>query len=88
MPSSLLIQCAEVVSKLDPRCNVMQLDDNGTCNVEGSVLLRRYMKSYRDIAKEMGVKLASEDCPAKAFPPSIIGEILWHSLQEHSKQGR
>ena len=35
LPASLLIQCAEAKSKLDSRCNVMQLDDNCNCDVEG-----------------------------------------------------
>jgi hypothetical protein len=54
----------------------MQLDDNCTVDQEGSVRLRSYRMAYRDLASEMGVRLASEDNPSKAFAPSKTGEIL------------
>ena len=74
--AKLLIQLAELKSGMDPRLNCQQLDDNCTAGPEGSSILRRYRKHYRDIAEEIGVRLAPEDDPSKAFPPSTEGEIL------------
>ena len=74
--AKLLINLAELRSGMDPRLNCQQLDDNCSAGPEGSHLLRRYRKHYREIAGEIGVKLAPEDDPSKAFPPSTEGEIL------------
>ena len=74
--AKLLIQLAELKSGMDPRMNCQQLDDNCAAGPEGSQILRRYRKHYRDIAEKIGVKLAPEDDPSKAFPPSTEGEIL------------
>ena len=74
--AKLLINLAELRSGMDPRLNCQQLDDNCSAGPEGSHLLRRYRKHYREIAEEIGVKLAPEDDPSKAFPPSTEGEIL------------
>ena len=43
---------------------------------KGSLRLRAYREAYRSLAEEVGVRLASEDNPSKAFPPSVKGEIL------------
>ena len=67
---------AEVESDFDSRQAIMQLDDNCVVDRKGSMRLRCYRKSYRARAVEMGVRLASEDNPSKAFAPSDEGEIL------------
>ena len=74
--AKLLINLAELKSRMDPRLNCQQLDDNCSAGPEGSKVLRRYRKHYREIAEKIGVKLAPEDDPSKAFPPSTEGEIL------------
>ena len=65
MPASLLISMAEKQTDFDEDLNVMQLDDNCTVDEEGSVRLRSYRIAYRDLASEMGVRLASEDNRAR-----------------------
>ena len=42
----------------------------------GSARLRAYRRAYRELAGELGLRLAGEDNPSKAFPPSSKGEIL------------
>ena len=54
----------------------MQLDDNCCVDGKGSLRLRAYREAYRSLAKEEGVRLASEDNPSKAFPPSVKDEIF------------
>ena len=76
MPSSFLITLACLDSGMDPRQSVQQLDDNCVCDSKGSWFLRRYWNCYRKIAEEIGVSLAGEENPSKAFGPSIQGEIL------------
>ena len=39
-------------------------------------MLRCYREEYRSLASKLGIRLASEDNPSKAFPPSCVGEIL------------
>ena len=76
MVAKLLINLAEIMSGMDPRHNCQQLDDNCTAGPRGSQKMRKYLECYRKIAEEIGVKLASEDDPSKAFPPKQKGEIL------------
>ena len=76
LPASLLKTMAEVETGMDPRQNVMQLDDNCATDRLGSARLTMYGIVYRELAEEMGIRLASEDNPAKAFPPSVRGEVL------------
>ena len=42
----------------------------------GSARLRAYRRAYRELAGELGVRLAGEDNPSKAFPPYSKGDIL------------
>ena len=62
---------AEVETGMDPRLNVMQLNDNCATDKLGSARLTMYGIVYRELAEEMGIRLASEANPAKAFPPSV-----------------
>jgi hypothetical protein len=72
----LLKNMAELRLGLDPPLNIMQLDDNCKCSKKGSSVLRCYREEYRSVASRLGIRLASEDNPSKAFPPSCVGEIL------------
>ena len=76
LPASLLKDWAEIRSGQDSRSTIMQLDDNCACGRKGCLILRKYRKEYRELADRVGVRLASEDNPTKAFPPSVRGEIL------------
>ena len=50
------------------------------CNLVTTValqmVLRKYREEYRGLARRIGVRLASEDNPGKAFPPSTRVEIF------------
>ena len=76
MPASLLITLAEETTGFPYSQSLMQLDDNCCWDGKGSLRLRAYREAYRSLAEEVGVRLASEDNPSKAFPPSTKGEIL------------
>ena len=76
LPASLLKSMAELKSGLDPRLNIMQLDDNCSCDKKGSGTLRCYREEYRSVASWIGIRLASKDNPSKAIPQSCRGEIL------------
>jgi len=76
LPASLLRDWAEERSGQDPRGVIMQLDDNCACCRMGDPTLWKYREEYRGLAERIGVRLASEDNPSKAFPPSSSGEVL------------
>ena len=76
LPAKTLIEFAEIKSGMDSRLNVQQLDDNCSAGPAGSPIMRRYQDCYREIAGIIGVQLAPEDDPSKAFPPARKGEIL------------
>ena len=76
LPASLLRDWAIARSGQDSRQVIMQLDDNCACGPLGDGTLDRYRQEYRGLAERLGVKLASEDNPSKAFPPTGKGEIL------------
>ena len=61
MPPSLLISFTENEMELDKDLNLMQLDDSCSVDGKGSVQLRQYRLSYKEMAAEIGVSLASED---------------------------
>ena len=76
MPASLLITLAEETTGFPHSQSLMRLDDNCCVDGKGSVRLRAYREAYRTLVEEVGVRLAGEDNPSKAFPPSTKGEIL------------
>ena len=76
LPAKTLIEFAEIKTGMDSRLNVQQLDDNCSAGPADSPILKRYQDCYREIARAIGVQLAPEDDPSKAFPPSKKGEIL------------
>ena len=76
MVARMLIELACLDSGMDSRHSVQQLDDNCAVASSGSKMLWSYLKSYRSLAEELGIRLAPEDDPSKAFPPSPAGEIL------------
>ena len=61
---------------MDLRHSVQQLDDNCVVAAAGSLVMWKYLKSYRALAQELGIRLAPEDDPSKAFSPKEAGEIL------------
>ena len=72
----MCIRDSTLDSGMDPRHSVQQLDDNCVTASAGSKILWSYLRSYRSLAEELKIRLAPEDDPAKAFPPSPAGEIL------------
>ena len=76
MVARLLIELAALESGLGLRHSCQQLDDNCIVATAGSLGLWKYLKCYRAIADEIGVRLAPEDDPLKAFPLQESGEIL------------
>ena len=74
MLARLLIELAALESGMDTRHSLQQLDDNCCTASVGSRIRWRYLKSYRGLADELGIRLAPEDDPAKAFPPSPAGD--------------
>ena len=58
MPASMLITMAEIQSGFDPLLNLMQLDDNCKVDMSGSERPRAYRRAYRELAGELGVRLA------------------------------
>ena len=61
---------------MDSRLSVQQLDENPVAGRKGSLELRRYYKRYREIAKDKGISFVGESKPEKAFPPSMVVEVL------------
>ena len=51
MVAKLLIELAALESRLDLHHNVQQLDDNCVVATEGSLVLWRYLKSYKALAQ-------------------------------------
>ena len=82
LPASLLRDWVEMKAGLDSRLAVMQLDDNCAASKRGSPVLEKYREEYRALAVRLGIRLASEDNPSKAFPPSDKGEILGMDYDE------
>ena len=63
MVAKLLIDFARLESGLDARHSCQQLDDNCCAAAKGSLVLRKYLKSYRRIA---GGLLNRGNCPVYA----------------------
>ena len=71
---------------------IQHLDDVCVCSPEGSEEVDRFHSIYQDICSFLGVKLASEDDPDKAFKPKTEGQVLgvdydstsmtWHLRQD------
>jgi hypothetical protein len=76
MVAKLLLELAALESGLDLHHSCQQLDDNCIAATAGSLGLWKYLKCYQSIPDEIGVRLAPEDNPSKAFPPQESGEIL------------
>ena len=60
-----------------PRAMVCQyLDDVCAAAPAGSTALQVFREVYRKVAEEVGVRLAPEDDPEKAFAPTTLGTVL------------
>ena len=76
MVARLLIEFAALESGLDLRHSVQQLDDNCVTADEGSRILWSYLRSYRSLAEELGMRLTHEYDPSKAFSSKSAADIL------------
>ena len=74
--AKLVKDLAERKSGIDP-CMVNQvLDDVVACGSEGDGSVRRFYKAFKDICEYIGVLLADETDPDKAFPATHTGKVL------------
>ena len=74
--AKLILDLVLVVSRF-PRTMVCQfLDDVCAAAPAGSAAIEGFRLAYRQVAEQVGVKLASEDDPEKAFAPTTVGTVL------------
>ena len=74
--AKLVLDLALVISKF-PRDMVCQyLDDVCAAAPQGLAALGRFREAYRQVAEQVGVKLASEEDLDKAFAPTTVGTVL------------
>ena len=74
--AKVVLDLALAVSKF-PRDMVCQyLDDVCAAAPAGSGALERFRQAYQQVAAQLGVRLASEDDPDKAFAPTTAGTVL------------
>ena len=74
--AKVVLDLALAVSKF-PRDMVCQyLDDVCAAAPAGSAALEQFRVAYQQVAAHLGVKLASEDDPDKAFAPTTVGTVL------------
>jgi hypothetical protein len=64
------------ISKFPRQLVCQHLDDVCAAAPEGSAGLGVFEKTYRDVAKQVGVRLAPTDDPDKAFSPCTAGTVL------------
>ena len=74
--SNMVVEIAIIKSKANRETIQKQLDDVAMFGVAGTGTCERFYQEYRRVCHEVGVKLAPEDDPEKAFPPSSAGIIL------------
>ena len=82
--AKLIKRMAENLSKIDPGMVNQVLDDVVACGAEGDGSVQSFYKAYRDVCKEVGVSLADESDPDKAFNASHVGKVLgiMHDIRE------
>ena len=74
--AKVVLGLALALSKF-PRDMVCQyLDDVCAAAPAGSAALGRFREAYQQVAAQVGVKLAPEDDPDKAFAPTTAGTVL------------
>ena len=74
--AKLILELVLVVSRF-PRALVCQfVDDMCAAAPVGSAAIERFRRAYRQVAEQVGVKLASEDDPEKAFALATEGTVL------------
>ncbi|MBM3938748.1 MAG: hypothetical protein FJ333_08890 [Sphingomonadales bacterium] len=75
--AKVVLDMVLAISKFPRNMAIQYLDDVcATCPAGQGDSLDRFRKAYRDVANQVGVKLASEDDPEKAFAPSTQGVVL------------
>ena len=75
-PSWFLLKAAIVKAGAERRNAVKQVDDACVFSEVGDEACSEVYRQYRMMAPRMGVKLAPESDPEKAFPPSTAGVCL------------
>ena len=76
MKSYLLVEIAARRAGTDREAIEKQLDDVAVLGVKGTGTCGRFYEEYRRACQAVGVQLAPEDDPEKAFGPSEAGIIL------------
>ena len=74
--AKLVLFIARVRAGMPARCVIQHLDDVVSASPAGSGRASRFYRSYIEVCQEIGVELASEDDPDKAFSPTTEGVVL------------
>ena len=74
--AKLIKDMAQKVSNIDREMVNQVLDDVVACGAEGDGTVARFYKAYRDICEAVGISLADESDPDKAFNSSHVGKVL------------
>ena len=74
--AKLILELVLVVSRFPRALECQFLDDVCAAAPAGSAAIERFRLAYRQVAEQVGVKLASEDDPEKAFAPATEGTVL------------
>ena len=74
--AKLVKEMAEKVSNIDKRMVNQVLDDVVACGAEGDGTVEHFYQVYRDISNSLGVSLADESDPDKAFNATHTGKVL------------
>ena len=74
--AKVVLDLALAVSKFPREMVCQYLDDVCAAAPAGSAALGRFREAYQQVAEQLGVKLASEDDPDKAFAPATVGTVL------------
>jgi hypothetical protein len=74
--AKLVLYIALVQADMPARCVIQHLDDVCSASPAGSGRAARFFNNYREVCEVIGVKLATEVDPDKAFAPSTEGIVL------------
>ena len=74
--AKLVLHLARVRAGMPARSVIQHLDDVCSASPAGSGRAHRFYNAYSDVCEEIGVKLASDEDPDKAFPPCTEGIVL------------
>ena len=74
--NKIVIHISLTLAKLDPGLICQVLDDCCAAAPEHSTLLEEFDRTFHELAKDIGIKLAPRDDPDKSFAPQQRGVIL------------